>query len=711
MIYLWREKAAFLTGDVSRKGWLFVGLLSVLPVAVAVGNTRLSPTGIGRLWCVVSSLLVFLGSALLLLNLPWSPWLFTRTRDVHMVPAALLAAAFGLALATLVFWLRRREWFSNMSWPRGPEWVAALLLALALLPAGALTYYRVHTRLARLLHYVTHGMLHALGERQWLVTEGVLDTLLQVGACERGQTLYLLNGPQSAYRPYRRMLQKRFPHEPRQRGLALYSPRGLLREWLQEDPEVTGKLAVEQSHSLWRDNGFAAVPVCGLYLGFRPDPGEVDAVGLFEQQKVFWSGLVELLEHAPAAYHPEEKELRRRVLAHVSKLANEFGLVLEAEKQPVLAAECYGLARRIDPDNLMAFLNQYQLRVDAGDPDVDEIWRQVRRETFKAGAAVPVQMLLLRYGPVRNTELAIRYRRLYEPQEPPAPPAAAEAGMAQVRAARREGRSADAMRLAQEVIKSYDMPEAWVVLGLLAYDAGDLPLFERCFQHMQSLNQFWPDLLVVAGREAFRKKDWRLARRHFDAACNVQPTNHVALEYLIRIALITQDTRRVVPPLDQLLAIDPGNATANYAMAYLHFVQGEYGLAEMTLDKSLEYRADATAIANLAWLLQVQGKEDVALKYARQAVKLDAGLAPAWDILASVLLAQGDLTGAEEAINEALRIEPNIIEIQFNQMRILARSGRGAQVREMAERLDKSGIPFTPEQRRELERHLAPAPP
>jgi tetratricopeptide (TPR) repeat protein len=96
--------------------------------------------------------------------------------------------------------------------------------------------------------------------------------------------------------------------------------------------------------------------------------------------------------------------------------------------------------------------------------------------------------------------------------------------------------------------------------------------------------------------------------------------------------------------------------------------------------------ADAPIRVGLADLAAIRGDRETVARHARGAIAADSRYAPGWILLGAIWLAEGDLPGAAEALERALRLDP----ANHSACQLLAscygQQGRDAEARSMAAR-------------------------
>ncbi len=112
---------------------------------------------------------------------------------------------------------------------------------------------------------------------------------------------------------------------------------------------------------------------------------------------------------------------------------------------------------------------------------------------------------------------------------------------------------------------------------------------------------------------------------------------------------------------------------------------GEVGADKLRLKPVTDLTAMALYHSNKGVESMLDGHDEAAVQWLRQAVDLDPGLAASWINLGVALRRHGDPEGAQQAYEEALRLEPGATSAARNLAALLRTRGR---LREAEETLD-----------------------
>lgn len=206
-------------------------------------------------------------------------------------------------------------------------------------------------------------ILDQLGERTWLLTDGVLDTHLAVLAAARGRTLRVLNLAAERDAEQVRRLRQWVAEEPRlqaDRGRLLNAASlgagTFVREWVAADPEAEKALALYVVPAFWSAAGLSPRPDRFLFLGVRSQEG-FRALPLVEEQRAFWGRMRRLLPAVEEVRDPADV-IRLLLRCHLSLVANDLGVLLMDLGRDEEAFDAFREALLLEPKNLSALGNQ-----------------------------------------------------------------------------------------------------------------------------------------------------------------------------------------------------------------------------------------------------------------------------------------------------------------------------------------------------------------
>ena len=96
------------------------------------------------------------------------------------------------------------------------------------------------------------------------------------------------------------------------------------------------------------------------------------------------------------------------------------------------------------------------------------------------------------------------------------------------------------------------------------------------------------------------------------------------------------------------------------------------------------------------------GNIDEADALVRESLKLDDGLANAWDTLANILIRRGKLTEAEEAMQKAVAMQPGDPSIRASMVRLYDAQNRSEEAIKLADELLLKASELSPSDAQQL---------
>jgi len=215
--------------------------------------------------------------------------------------------------------------------------------------------------------------------------------------------------------------------------------------------------------------------------------------------------------------------------------------------------------------------------------------------------------------------------------------------------------------LSQAVRSAPDDAEAKLLLARAQLDR-DTPEALRLVEVVQRQDPGLKAALVVAGAAHRRLGAFPRARTFIQERLESDPGNVPALRELARLEAGLGNASASVAALRKLLENDESDVDARLTIAKLLSQSlGQPGDAERELSTLIEtYAANAgelilPAYAHFAYLRVLRGDFDGGLDAAGKAIALDGNYAPAMLVIGRARAAKGDLPGAREALEGAVR--------------------------------------------------------
>ena len=785
--WMWREQYLAIRYSVPQVGWMLIFMTMLFPaLVVAIPKKAMTRTAV---WSSnLLHLLFTLVGLLVLFNIQVSPWALFNVHPLLVTPYVLTALWFGYIGG---YWLVYFSPFSSFASHRsilrrvGRFLMVPLALGLAAL-AAVRNAGDADGRAGPAVRRFAGEVVDGLGGRAWLVSNGVMDDMLRLAARERGVPLRVLNlgwGRQSAYLNYTASLFK----EPRLQGLAVLGLSPLMQEWLGRTPGVVEEAAILATPDVWTLAGLAPVPSRLFYEG-TTNAAALDIAAYFEAQKSFWKSYGAELRADAASGNTVLTPWANWSLGHLSKLANNTGVLMEDLGRNAEAFAAYQASLELSTNNISALLNSAALAQREGLPEAGELEGILYKLARRMKRRPPLWSLSGVYGTVRTPEVFAKRGMAWAMSGKPdlavaelrkaaaagAPRAQIELALAQVAAMQQQneqseahyesvlaehpdnvpallgiarlamrrgnwdmaaehlkrardagapdavlvpgealldalaGRPAEAQAKLLEQVAGDNPPlEAWILLSMLALDGGNEELLARGLTALQVAARQTPTVRLALAQIALMRRDAATARRHLEDLLQAEREFVPALEMLIQLDLREGNRPEMEERVEQLLTVDTRNALGNHMLGLIQFARGQYDMAESSFRISLAGRRSDAVLNDLAWILQMRGRHDESLKLAREALTLNPQNATAWDTVGVVLLHQQKPEEAQEAIQQALALQPTNPHMILHMAEIYERRGMNAEASQLAEPLMARAAEMSPDAFEQLRRLMA----
>lgn len=389
-------------------GWLLIGITTFIPWIVLLPLHRRglrSETG----WSFISLHIVFaLLTIALMFDFTLSPWKFLGEGNLLVTPYMCAAMVFGYLIA---FWLveERNPWLKKgsdgmMAFHKYLCRVMAIAMGLLVLAPVALNFQASNVRKAAVFDLLSRNIIQSMGEREWLVTDGVMDNYLLLTATNMNKKLHLMDMSRGDDKRMMREIAAQFGDNVRLRNQAELGLVPFLQEWMRQDPEVDTKLALMNLPDLWYSTELTPrtpIPVGLIFLGY-PKSSKLDLGVLRQQNRAIWAEAIKL---APTRGTTLSMGLWYYFNRQMSLMANNMGVLLEDDGKRDEAYATYGLSRSMESNNLSALLNQYAMIKDGYKaPDAAAVSNALAQVESEALANYNIWNLSRYYGYVRSPE-------------------------------------------------------------------------------------------------------------------------------------------------------------------------------------------------------------------------------------------------------------------------------------------------------------------
>ncbi len=417
---------------VTRPNWYFVCVLAVLPFVVCA-FAAMRGLNNERTWSQYLFHASITIGCILAVATPLSPSALLQPQDVMPVATTtMVAIVCGYLLAYWYLLLRGPlpavEYDELPIETRfGPRMapVAGGLFAGVLLLAFLVNSFGCGRDRGAFADICAKALVDRLGDRMWIVTDGLLDAHLRAVAASRGKELNLICLQRDMDDAYLREFSGLIKSKGLSAGsanLALSIEFGVLpflQDWMGGNTNVTKTVAVFGVPDLWFMASASPVPECMFFGGARNLSGEVDGKKAFADFMEFWKKIDPVLSakkgqgsRSIAKMRDPLDRLRLELRRHVGFIANNLGVMLQDLKMDKEAFELYELVlKSIDPDNISALFNEFEmaradLPVVAGRKN--EILKQLKAIVDDTNRRYILWSLSRYYGYIRSAEVFAR---------------------------------------------------------------------------------------------------------------------------------------------------------------------------------------------------------------------------------------------------------------------------------------------------------------
>lgn len=637
---MWRDQWLLIRMSLPRVGWFIILVVMVAPWLTVLGVARRGLNDEGD-WTYYPLHAVLTGLAVAVLaGLGIAPWPMLGMRHLLVTPYVLMASVFGYLLA---YWFLlpavRCQNAESAARRRAGLWIGWAAALLGLAGACVAPFFNLPEadgRKAGWFNRYAARVVDDLGQRTWLISDGTLDHQILLAAYDKGVPVRLVNLSQSENSIYMSYLARQFD-DVRLRNLAGIGMTPLLKEWFRSDRSVTETAAVLSLPDIWSDAGHVAVPNRTLFTGAMPGSVDVDDARLLADHEAFWRefhpGMGEA-ETDPEFLEPYRAYVRR----HLGLVANNLGVFFEDRQADAEAFRAYAWARRIDPENVSALLNQFAMLEGGFEDSAAERIRASFEELaaeLEAGSRFRIGPLSRMYGHVR-------------------------------------------------------MPEAFAQRGWSWVDAGrpDLAVSDlRRAIELTGEDRRGRLQEALAFAYLLQSED-ALSESVYAEILEEEPQNPEALDGMFRIVLFRGETDRAAAWLAR--AREAGLAPPRIAImqASLAASEGQFDAARKTLEELVRQHADLLeAWAVLLGVLLQQGEDEAVRRHVRRIETVAGGRVLGSLISGELAARKDDLAEARKHVQSALGMQPNNPAILESMLRIDVLEGNAESAHRHAMRL------------------------
>lgn len=514
---------------VGPKGWFFVSFATVPFLASLFSAKRaftIKPTLAH--WLFHGSMTLF---AVLSIATPLSPSAVLVEQGIY--PVVTSAYASWVAGYLAAFW-----WFNRR---RVVGMVVGGVAAFVILFAVLWNLFTFDSNRGAFADEVARRLVADLGDRTWLVSDGVLDSHLLLVAAEEGKELNLVSLNRAEDRVYRAELaklvkMKNLAGDDTLKEIELVATLTdidiyeFVRKWLSTEPKAAEKVAIYGAPDLWLTAQCQAVPE---FVFFGANPAA-------KSDWSDWSRFDKMLQVAPGwgSYRTQEERdpvLRLKMLLrrHFGLVANNRGVWLQDQQSDDEAFAMYELVLgNIDRDNVCSIFNELEMASQkypgitlARRRELENRISQIEKDKERRYI---LHRLSAFYGYIRNPALFVRLGVQWA----------------------KSGRPGDA-----------------------------IANFSRAMDFVPDENRvtFFNLMASLYASESRREA----ALKAYQDARSIDVTNHEALVGIVRLKLLDGDTATALEYLEKAIAVSPAEGrNARIDLAMVALIKNDLGAAK-----------------------------------------------------------------------------------------------------------------------------------
>jgi tetratricopeptide (TPR) repeat protein len=432
MVNMMRVHLRQLLTGLPNSGWIILLLTGFIPWLAALmasfralNNERTMSQYILH---VTLSVMVIIG----LKNAPFSPWYILKPYGhLPVLAYMLLAMTAGYLFAYWYLLLKvhqqKKEAEVSIRVKKVGEWMGILIaypfIVFVLGISVRNSFECANPNRGAFADRCAKEILDRMGSRTWFVTDGTLDTHLQIMANQRRQELHLICLQKDMSRYYLKSLWKLAEEKKLFSGQDVQRMKSTLelgvlpfiQDWFSIDREVEKKVAIFSIPDFWYTSGLTPVPEYFFFSGSR-DISKFDAQNVLKDYMAFWKSMgadleIGKKERAKDILDPT-LQMKKNLRRHLGFVANNLGVLLEEKDNEKDAFAIYTyVSKTIDPENIASLFNRYEM-ASRNVPVALAQKGQIKREMdeFLGGIKVkyPLWSLSRYYGYVRNPQLFVQ---------------------------------------------------------------------------------------------------------------------------------------------------------------------------------------------------------------------------------------------------------------------------------------------------------------
>ncbi|MBR2839643.1 MAG: tetratricopeptide repeat protein [Kiritimatiellae bacterium] len=347
-----KRTAAELRAYYRTPGWMFVAIFTTLPFVTALfSSAKAFNEKPGPVQCIFHGAMSFV--SILAVATPLSPSALLEPYGI--LPVATSAFAAAVAGYLVAYWWMLRKTIVGI--------VAGGVLAFVLAVCCLWNLFAFDGDTGAFADKVARKVLADLGDRQWFISDGTLDSHLQLAAADEDRELHVVSLARDLDNDYLEKLSKVVEKTglggEKNSSLKLSVSLGVLpfvQDWFAADTNAAKEAAIYGAPDLWYSAGITPVPE---FLFFGADESRVPDWSA-------WKEFDKILE-APkgwGSYHDRKvsnpvDRLRFSIRRHIGFVANNRGVWLQDKHRDDDAWKMYELVlNEIDHDNICAIFNE-----------------------------------------------------------------------------------------------------------------------------------------------------------------------------------------------------------------------------------------------------------------------------------------------------------------------------------------------------------------
>ena len=333
-------------------GWVFIAIFTTLPFVTALFSSgKAFNEKPGPVQWIFHGAMTFV--SILTIATPLSP--SSLMEPYGILPVATCAFAAAVAGYLVAYWWMLRRRIIGM--------VGGGVIVFVLAVSSLWNLFSFNGDSGAFADKVAKKMLADLGDREWFISDGTLDSHLQLAAAEEGRELHVISLSRDLDTKYLEKLanvvEKAGLGGDKNASLRLSLSLGVLpfvQDWFAADPTAAKKVAIYGAPDLWYSANITPVPE---FLFFGADESRVPDWSAWRE----FDGILA----APkgwGSYHDRKvsnpiDRLRFSIRRHLGFVANNRGVWLQDKHRDDDAWKMYELVlNEIDHDNICAIFNE-----------------------------------------------------------------------------------------------------------------------------------------------------------------------------------------------------------------------------------------------------------------------------------------------------------------------------------------------------------------